>query len=275
MGEHKLRGIVLRCLEDDSEERPDAEELVEWLQQENTKNDQKRKIAESVRTGRPPKLKVVPIGQSGTGKTCIVQRFLHNSFSENGIPTMGFFCDGKNITLHNKKFYLEVLDTVGQELYHGLPQNFARGADGVILIFDLTRKATLTERVPAMLEIVSRHIVFTTRIVLVGNKVDVDKSKRQVTRPEAEEYARHLGASYIETSAKTGENIERVFEEVANQIYDTLDLSDVETYFPGAEQDKIVLVETDSRVKTCRDRFYDGIAYLASPITSFVGWFTS
>ena len=192
MGEHKLRGIVLRCLEDDSEERPDAGELVEWLQQKKTKGKQKRKIAESAITDRPPKLKVVPIGQSGTGKSCIVKRFLHNSFSENELATMGLNSDGKNITLRNKEFYLEVLDTAGQERYYGIPQNFARGADGVLLVFDLTRKATFTEGVPAMLEIVNGHIVCTTRIVLVGKKVDVDKSKRQVTGPEAEEYARHL-----------------------------------------------------------------------------------
>lgn len=275
MGEHKLRGIVLRCLEDDSEERPDAGELVEWLQQEKTKHDQKRKIAESVIKDRPPKLKVVTIGQSGTGKSCIVKRFLHNSFLENELATVGLSSDGKNITVRNKEFYLEVLDTAGQERYHSIPQNFARDADGVMLVFDLTRKATLTVGVPAMLEIVNRQIDCTTRIVLVGNKVDVDKYKHEVTRAEAEEYARQLGASYIETSAKTGNNIERVFEEIAYQIYNTLDLSDVETYFPGAEQDKIVLTETDPREETCLDRVWDRIAYLASPITSFVRRFTS
>ena len=77
-----------------------------------------------------------------------------------------------------------------------------------------------------------------------------------------------FGASYIETSAKTGESTERVFEEIANQIYDTLDLSDVETYFPGAEQDSIVLTEIDSREKNCCGRMHDRIV-------SFKRWFTN
>ena len=186
------------------------------------------------------------------------------NFSENEVVTIGQDFDGKYITLHDKAFYLQILDTAGQGQFNSIPQNFSRGADGVLLVFDLTRKTTFDEGVPVMLEIVNRHITCSTKIVLVGNKVDAEKSKRQATWQEAEEYAQHLGASYIETSAKTNKNIEAVFEEIAEQIYDTLDLSDLETYFPGAEQDTIVLTETDSRERNFCERLYDRLLSLGS-----------
>ena len=243
MGEHRLRGIVLCCIEDDSKGRPNAEQIADWLQQENSRGEQKKKIAQRTSPGQLPKLEVVLIGPSGTGKSCIMKRFIHNNFSENEVVTIGEDFGGKSITLHDKAFYLQILDTAGQERFNSIPQNFSRGADGVLLVFDLTRKTTFDEGVPVMLEIVNRHITCSTKIVLVGNKVDAENSKRQVTRLEAEEYARRLGVSYFETSAKTGKDIERVFEEIAKQIYDTLGLSDIEAYFSEADGSNVLIEE--------------------------------
>ena len=93
---------------------------------------------------------------------------------------------------------------------------------------------------PRMLLIFGDYRNDNVVIILVGNKVD--KKDRKVSRGEAEKYASELGVRYFETSAKTGENIEAVFEEVARQIYDTLDLSDLEMHVSSNWQEKDLII---------------------------------
>lgn len=134
-----------------------------------------------------------------------------------------------------KHMKLSLWDTAGQETYKSITRSYFRGASGALLVFDITRRATfnhVTDWLNDLRQIAEEGIV----IVLVGNKSDLApastaasegaeaENKRQVTRQEAEEWCRlNKVMQYVETSAKSGENVERAFLEVAERIYQNIE----------------------------------------------------
>lgn len=125
-------------------------------------------------------------------------------------------------------------DTAGQETYKSITRSYFRGASGALLVFDITRRntfASVTSWLNDLRQIAEDDIV----VVLVGNKSDLAHAsavsgdstapnKRQVTREEAEEWCRENRVmQYVETSAKSGENVERAFLEVAERIYQNIE----------------------------------------------------
>ncbi|KAL4796196.1 P-loop containing nucleoside triphosphate hydrolase protein [Aspergillus venezuelensis] len=123
-----------------------------------------------------------------------------------------------------KKMKLSLWDTAGQETYKSITRSYFRGASGALLVFDITRPATFTactQWLQDLRQIAEEGIV----VILVGNKSDLgegdsDSNQRRVTREEAEEWCRMNNVvRYLETSAKSGEGVERAFLEVAERIY--------------------------------------------------------
>lgn len=125
-----------------------------------------------------------------------------------------------------KHMKLSLWDTAGQETYKSVTRSYFRGASGALLVFDLSRRATfqhVTDWLNDLRQIAEPDIV----VVLVGNKADLTQSegqnKREVTSAEAKEWARRNGVlEYVETSAKSGENVERAFMRVAERIYQNI-----------------------------------------------------
>lgn len=118
-----------------------------------------------------------------------------------------------------KHMKLSLWDTAGQETYKSITRSYFRGASGALLVFDISRRntfASVTAWLHDLRQIAEDDIV----VVLVGNKSDLAKDKRQVERAEAEEWCKENRVmQYVETSAKSGENVERAFLEVAERIY--------------------------------------------------------
>ena len=131
---------------------------------------------------------------------------------------------------------LSLWDTAGQETYKSITRSYFRGASGALLVFDITRRSTfnhVTDWLDDLRQIAEEGIV----VVLVGNKSDLapastvsddsageTENKRQVTRQEAEEWCRQNKVmQYVETSAKSGEGVERAFLEVAERIYQNIE----------------------------------------------------
>lgn len=130
---------------------------------------------------------------------------------------------------------LSIWDTAGQETYKSITRSYFRGASGALLVFDITRKQTfnsVTSWLHDLKQIAEENIV----VVLVGNKADLANSstvsqdgkeqenKRQVTKEEAEEWCKQNGVmKYVETSAKSGEGVERAFLEVAERIHQNIE----------------------------------------------------
>jgi small GTP-binding protein len=128
-----------------------------------------------------------------------------------------------------KHMKLSLWDTAGQETYKSITRSYFRGASGALLVFDITRRSTfasVTSWLHDLRQIAEDDIV----VVLVGNKCDLAASgddapnKRQVTQEEAEQWCQdNKVMQYVETSAKSGENVERAFLEVAERIYQNIE----------------------------------------------------
>ena len=235
MGDHRLRGLVLSCIEDNSDRRLNAKEVVEWLQKEKSIIEKKITIVHRRTPNYPPTLKILPLGNSATGKTSIIKRFKDNCFTDSPDSPPATVGHGdvfiQNITLNGKRFSLSIHDTAGQERFDSLTSPFLRDADGVLLVFDVTNSESFEQGIARTKRLIDHYLDDCACTILVGNKVDAG-GERKVTRKQAEQLAANLGVRYFETSAKTGQNIETVFEELAKEIYNELDLSDIGTYPP-------------------------------------------
>ncbi|MFX1321954.1 MAG: GTP-binding protein [Promethearchaeota archaeon] len=165
------------------------------------------------------KFKVIIIGPSAVGKTSLLYRFVKNEFQLQYKLTLGANFLSKTLEIKpNKAVYLQIWDIGGQEKFKILYKNFYEGANGALLVFDLSRESTFKKMSTWLFEM---YIIMGTKIpfILVGNKVDLFSEIGEiVNRNAAEWFAKQENASYIETSAKTGDNVEQAFIKLVNQM---------------------------------------------------------
>ncbi|CAM0137775.1 Ras-related protein Rab-2A [Umbelopsis sp. WA50703] len=121
------------------------------------------------------------------------------------------------VTVDGKQIKLQIWDTAGQESFRSITRSYYRGAAGALLVFDITRRETFDHLV-TWLEDVRKHANPNTSIMVLGNKNDLD-SKRQVSREEAERFAKENDLFYLETSAKAANNVEEAFVKTTEDIY--------------------------------------------------------
>ena len=163
--------------------------------------------------------KLILIGPSAVGKTSLLDRFIHNKFSQSYKLTIGVDFMNKDVTIGDSTIKLNIWDIGGQDRFKAVRKSFYSGASGALLIFDLTRTATyegvIDKWYPEMLQFASSEVPF----ILIGNKKDlVGDVGRAVESNMAEEFAVKNGSIYIETSAKTGENVDEAFTKLAQRI---------------------------------------------------------
>lgn len=158
--------------------------------------------------------KVVLLGEGGVGKSSFLFRYVDGLFRSEYVATMHLDFNIKEVQVEGKVVKLQIWDTVGQERQQrsALAKSYVRGANGCVLLFDVTNRVTF-EVVSEWVRIYRDYTGAQTEadnIVLAGNKTDLEAS-RQVTREEAEQKAREMGALYFETSAKTGADVDAAF----------------------------------------------------------------
>ncbi|KAJ1405050.1 Small GTPase superfamily [Sesbania bispinosa] len=164
--------------------------------------------------------KLLMIGDSGVGKSSLLLSFTTDDFQDLS-PTIGVDFKVKYVMMGGKKLKLAIWDTAGQERFRTLTSSYYRGAQGIIMVYDVTRRETFTN----LSEIWSKEIdLYSTNQdcikMLVGNKVDKE-GDRVVTKKEGIDFAREYGCLFIECSAKTRVNVQQCFEELVLKILDT------------------------------------------------------
>ncbi len=160
--------------------------------------------------------KVVLLGAPAVGKTSLVLRFVENKFKDEYITTLGADFLIKEIVFEKVKIKVKLLlwDIGGQERWKSIRPTYLTGADGAIIAFDLTRQRTF-EEIPRWIEDLRTYCLTDEKVpyVLVGNKHDLESLElREVDQEMINEYLRQNTTHYFSTSAKTGENVERMFQ---------------------------------------------------------------
>lgn len=163
--------------------------------------------------------KLLLIGDSGVGKTCVLFRFSEDAFNATFISTIGIDFKIRTIELDGKKIKLQIWDTAGQERFHTITTQYYRQAMGIVLVYDVTNEKTFNN-ITNWLRNIEENAKEDVEKIIVGNKTDLE-SQRRVSTEKAQKMAIEYGIKLIETSAKSNMNIESVFTELAMQILNT------------------------------------------------------
>jgi len=160
--------------------------------------------------------KLVLIGDSGVGKSCLLLRFADDTYTESHISTIGVDFKIRTIQLDGKTIKLQIWDTAGQERFRTITSSYYRGAHGIIVVYDTTDGETF-EHVKTWLHEIDRYASENVNKLLVGNKSDLT-SKRAVETEAAKEFADSVHIPFLETSAKNATNVEDAFMTMAGEI---------------------------------------------------------
>ena len=161
-------------------------------------------------------LKIIILGSSTVGKTSIFLRYFQNEFT-NALTTIGIDFKNKYFKFEGTKIKISYIDTAGQEKFRAISENYLKGTDGVILVFDLTNKESF-DLVNFWLESIAKNNKSDIGKILFGNKNDL-VNDRDVNYEDGKKLADKIGCNYYEGSAKTGENIELIMNEIARITY--------------------------------------------------------
>uniref|UniRef100_A0A3Q3W3H0 Ras-related protein Rab-19 n=1 Tax=Mola mola TaxID=94237 RepID=A0A3Q3W3H0_MOLML len=161
--------------------------------------------------------KIILIGDSNVGKTCVVQNFRSGVFSEKQQNTIGVDFSVRTLDIEGNKVKMQVWDTAGQERFRTITQSYYRSAHGAIIAYDITRRATF-DSVTHWIKEVEIYGASNVLLVLMGNKCDLQE-ERQVQFEEACNLAKNNGIlAALETSAKESQNVEEAFMMMAREL---------------------------------------------------------
>uniref|UniRef100_A0A8C3AYV9 small monomeric GTPase n=1 Tax=Cyclopterus lumpus TaxID=8103 RepID=A0A8C3AYV9_CYCLU len=154
--------------------------------------------------------KVMLVGDSGVGKTCLLVRFKDGAFLAGSfISTVGIDFRNKVMSIDAVKVKLQIWDTAGQERFRSVTHAYYRDANALLLLYDVTNKASF-DNIRAWLTEIHEYAQQDVVVMLLGNKVD-STHDRMVKREEGEKLAKEFGVPFMETSAKSGLNVELAF----------------------------------------------------------------
>ncbi|ODV61987.1 Rab family GTPase SEC4 [Ascoidea rubescens DSM 1968] len=165
-------------------------------------------------------MKLLLVGDSGVGKSCLLLRFVEDKFNTSFITTIGIDFKIRTIEINGKRIKLQVWDTAGQERFRTITTAYYRGAMGIILVYDVTDERTF-QNIKNWFATVNQHANDDSQLMLVANKCD-ETETRVVTREQGESLAAELGIPFIEASAKSNENVDEIFFQLAGLIQEKI-----------------------------------------------------
>lgn len=165
--------------------------------------------------------KILVIGDPSIGKTSLLTKFTTNKFTKQYIPTVGVNIVKEQLDLEVQEgktiVSLMMWDIAGQPQFYMLHKPYFNGADGIILVFDITRSSSFSN-VNNWYNTSVKYGLSSIPRILVGNKIDL-KDERKIIQPMAKHLGDKINAPYFETSALTGDNVKLIFEKIAELVY--------------------------------------------------------
>jgi len=160
--------------------------------------------------------KFVVIGDTGAGKSSVLLRFADNAFQDSYLATVAVDFRHRTVTVNGKSCKLQIWDTAGQERYRTITSAYYRGADAIVMVYDVTNQESIRHINDWHAE-VSRYAAPDTCKLLIGNKCDLE-SQRVVPKATAKTFADELNIPFIETSAKDGKNVDKAFIQLTEML---------------------------------------------------------
>jgi len=164
----------------------------------------------------PLEIKVCIIGDTDVGKTSLSTRYCVGEFPENSTPTIGASFLQKRLTVDGSEIHLQIWDTAGQERFRSMAPMYYRSAKAAICVFDVTNVESFN-RIPEWLKDLKQHADPNVVICLAGNKCD---KGAKFDLAVCEELAQSVGATFVQTSALTGQGVDKVFDSLSKTIVD-------------------------------------------------------
>ena len=162
--------------------------------------------------------KIIVVGDSGVGKSCLTMKGTKNHFEDCYSPTVGFEFFTFNIRINDKNIKLQIWDTCGQEAYRSLITSFYRNASLAILVYSIDNQNSYNN-IEAWLNEIKSQSNHDTKTFLIGNKLDLE-NQRRIPKDIAQHFCKDHGFNYFEeTSARTGVNAQKVFINAAKELY--------------------------------------------------------
>ena len=183
------------------------------------------------------KLKIIILGESMVGKTCLITRYTNDKFGGRYLCTVGIDYQKKTIEKDNKKILLQIWDTAGQERFRNVTKNYFNNSQGFVLAYDINNRETF-EKVEYWIEEIKAKADENIKCILIGTKCDLDK--REVNEEEGIELGEKYGYKFLETSAKENINI--------NETFDTL-VSEIIKKYEGVGRNSLTLSKTNLKKK--------------------------
>uniref|UniRef100_A0A3P9HW33 small monomeric GTPase n=1 Tax=Oryzias latipes TaxID=8090 RepID=A0A3P9HW33_ORYLA len=164
--------------------------------------------------------KLLLIGDSGVGKTCLLFRFSEDAFNTTFISTIGIDFKIRTVDLDGKKIKLQIWDTAGQERFRTITTAYYRGAMGIMLVYDITNEKSF-DNIRNWIRNIEEHASADVERMVLGNKCDMN-DRRQVSKERGEKLAIDYSIKFLETSAKSSINVEEAFLTLARDIMSRL-----------------------------------------------------
>jgi len=175
------------------------------------------------RGGKPTatNIKLLTIGDSAVGKTCLISQFARDSFNPNFITTIGIDYKIKEVEIDGSKYKLLIWDTAGQERFRTITTSYFRGCQGILLVYDITQHKTFANVRNWMDQINTVNDGQDVCKILLGNKCDMTE-EREVSTEEAKKLAEEFKIPFMETSAKDNINVKDAFLTITKDVVKTL-----------------------------------------------------
>jgi len=160
--------------------------------------------------------KLLLIGDSGVGKTCLLLRYADDTYAEGHSATIGVDFKVKSLNVGPSRVRLQLWDTAGQERFRTITSSYYRRAQGIAAVYDVTDRPSF-EHVRPWLQEIEKYAAGGLSTLIIGNKADLT-SKRVVSQEEGAALAESLGISFVETSARNASNVESAFQALVEQL---------------------------------------------------------